>query len=275
MLTLPCAKINIGLYITAKRPDGYHDLETVFYPIPLRDQLEITRLKNPTDDYTLRMSGNQIECHSEDNLVTRVYRSLQEEFQLPPVDVFLRKNIPTGAGLGGGSSDAAFMMRALNEEFQLELSEEEMERRMAGFGADCAFFIKCRPAYATGIGDVLTPFNLSLRGYHLLLVKPDDFVSTREAYAGVRPATPSFDLRQALSRPIETWRETVGNDFEKSVFLAHPNIAAIKETLYDMGSVYACMSGSGSTVFGIFRNPVEDAHKVFENCFVFTQQLCL
>lgn len=275
MLTLPCAKINIGLYVTAKRPDGYHDLETVFYPIPLRDQLEITRLNNSADTYSLRMSGNRIECNPEDNLVTRVYRSLQQEFELPPVDVFLRKNIPTGAGLGGGSSDAAFMMQALNEEFGLNLSASEMERRMSTFGADCAFFVRCRPSYATGIGDVLTPLNLSLRGYYLLLVKPDDFVSTREAYAGVRPAAPRFDLRQALNRPVETWRETVSNDFEKSVFTTHPNIAAIKETLYDMGAVYASMSGSGSTVFGLFRRPVDEAHKVFEDCFVFTQQLSL
>lgn len=275
MLTLPCAKINIGLYITAKRPDGYHDLETAFYPIPLRDQLEITRLDNPTDAYALRMGGTHIECPTEDNLVTRVYRSLQRDFQLPPVDVFLRKNIPTGAGLGGGSSDAAFMMQALNEEFRLGLSDEEMERRMSAFGADCAFFVKCRPAYATGIGDALTPLNLTLRGYHLLLVKPDDFVSTREAYAGVRPAQPRFDLRQALAQPVETWKETISNDFEKSVFLTHPGIAAIKETLYDMGAVYASMSGSGSTVFGLFRRPIDEAHKVFRDCFVFSQQLCL
>lgn len=276
MLTLPCAKINIGLYVTAKRPDGYHDLQTVFYPIPLWDQLEINVLdEKERKPFELRIGGKPVEGNPEKNLVVRVYNALKEEFGLPPLDIFLYKNIPTGAGLGGGSSDAAFMMKALNEQFALGLTEQEMERRVAAFGADCAFFVRALPAYATGIGDRLSPIALSLKGLYLLLVKPADFVSTREAYAGIVPAQPVTDLRTALSRPVEEWRDTVGNDFEASIFAAHPAIAAIKHTLYDMGAAYASMSGSGSTVFGLFRRPVDEAARVFPDCFVYSHPLSI
>ena len=179
-----------------------------------------------------------------------------------------------GAGLGGGSSDAASMMLLLNEMFALGLSPEEMERRIAPFGADCAFFVRNRPAYATGIGDELSPIPLSLRGKFILLVKPDVFVSTKEAYARVTPRPADYPLREAIMQPIETWRGTVVNDFEASVFPNHPELAAIKQTLYDMGALYAAMSGSGSTLFGIFDRPVEEeARKLFSAAFVFSKQL--
>lgn len=276
MLTLPCAKINIGLYVTAKRPDGYHDLQTVFYPIPLWDQLEIKELdEKECKPFALRIGGRPVEGDPGKNLVVRVYDSLKAEFDLPPLDIFLYKNIPTGAGLGGGSSDAAFMMKALNEKFALGLTSDEMERRVAAFGADCAFFVRAVPAYATGIGDRLAPIALSLKGMHLALVKPADFVSTKEAYADIVPRQPATDLRAALAEPVENWRHTVSNDFEAGIFTAHPAIAAIKRTLYDMGAVYASMSGSGSTVFGLFRRPVEEAARVFPDCFVYTHPLSL
>lgn len=273
MLTLPCAKLNIGLHVVKKRPDGYHDLQTVFYPIPLRDQLEVKEAAGNASPFTLRLGGRKIEGDEADNLVSRVYHSLRADFGLPPVEAFLYKNIPTGAGLGGGSSDAAFMMKALDELFGLGLSPDEMERRVAAFGADCAFFVKAVPAYATGIGDVLSPVRLSLKGLYLLLVKPADSVSTREAYAGIAPGVPPHDLREAILRPVEEWRTLISNDFEKSVFPAHPAISAIKATLYDMGAAYASMSGSGSTVFGLFRRPVEEAGKVFPDCFVYSERL--
>ena len=269
----PNAKINIGLYVVERRPDGYHNLQTVFYPIPLHDNLQVRPLKNSNEPYLLQMAGNVIEGNPADNLIIKVYESLKQDFELPQLDIYLYKRIPTGAGLGGGSSDAAYMMKMLNEAFELKMTDEEMERRVAKMGADCAFFIKEQPAYATGIGDVLTPINLSLKGKTLLLVKPSTFVSTKEAYGGVVPQMPEHDLLQALAAPIETWKDTVKNDFERSVFQHHPEIAAIKETLYNMGAIYASMSGSGSTVFGIFPHEVEEAERVFKDCFVFQQML--
>lgn len=273
MLLLPNCKINIGLNVVARRPDGYHDLETVFYPIPLRDNLEFKELRDGDAPFRLTVGGTQMDCRAEDNLVVKVYLSLREEFNLPPLDIFLYKHIPTGAGLGGGSSDAAFMLTGLNEAFDLGLSEADMEQRIARFGADCAFFVRNRPAYATGIGDRLSPIALSLKGKHIVLVKPDVFVSTREAYAHVSPHPAAHPLALAIEDAPETWRERVVNDFEASVFPHHPELAAIKQTLYDMGAVYAAMSGSGSTMFGLFDRPVPEAVKVFEGHFVFTQRL--
>ena len=269
----PSAKINIGLYVTRHREDGYHDLETIFYPIPLHDNLSIAPLKMSDAAYQLQTAGHRIEGRAEDNLIVKVYQQLAEEFQLPPLDIYLYKRIPMGAGLGGGSSDAAAMIKLLNDTYDLGLSTEEMERRVARLGADCAFFVQGKPAFATGIGDILSPIELSLSGMHLVLVKPDIFVSTKEAYGGIVPATPEHDLREAIQAPITEWRHTVSNDFEKNVFRLHPEIAAIKQTLYDMGAVYASMSGSGSTVFGLFPHAVEEAERVFDDCFVWQSKL--
>lgn len=275
MLTFTTSKINIGLYVVERRPDGYHNLETVFYPIPLGDTLEIRPLAHSNAPFLLQTVGRTIDGKPEDNLIVKVYLNLQEEFQLPPLDIYLDKHVPTGAGLGGGSADAAFMMKLLNEEFRLGLTNEEMQRRVAKFGADCAFFIQDRPCYATGIGDRLAPLPLSLKGWQLLLVKPAESVATKEAYAGIVPQRPACDLRQAIAQPVEAWRDTIGNDFERSVFAAHPRIAAIKETLYDMGAVYAAMSGSGSAVFGLFHHPQDAVGEVFSDCFVFQSRLRL
>lgn len=273
MLLLPNCKINLGLQVVRKRPDGYHDLQTVFYPIPLRDNLELRELRNSDAPYALQLAGQAIEGNPDDNLIIKVYKQLKEEFDLPALDIYLYKHIPLGAGLGGGSSDAAFMMKGLNEVFELGLSDYEMERRLAGLGADCAFFVQNVPAYATGIGDELTPIPLSLKGMYIVLVKPDVSVSTREAYAGVTPKEPEHDLLKALRRPVTEWRDRVVNDFEPSVFAAHPELAAVKQTLYDMGADYAAMSGSGSTLFGLFSRPVPEARKVFKEHFVWTEHL--
>lgn len=274
MLLLPNCKINIGLNVVSKRADGYHNLETVFYPIPLRDNLEFKEIKDEENcAFCLTQEGVKVEGKPEDNLVVKVYLSLKDEFELPPLDIFLYKHIPMGAGLGGGSSDAAAMIRGLNEEYELGMLEDEMEKRIAKFGADCAFFIQNTPAYATGIGDELTPIDLSLKDKFIVLVKPDVFVSTKEAYAHIHPHAANIPLIKAIAQPMEQWRNTVVNDFEESVFPLHPELPTIKQTLYDMGAIYAAMSGSGSTIFGIFDRPVPEAKSVFSKDFVFSQRL--
>lgn len=272
-LLLPNCKINIGLNIVGKRPDGYHNLETVFYPIGLRDNLEFKVLTDTDEPYRLIGGGVPVAGDAAENLIVKVYLSLKEEFDLPPLELTLYKHIPTGAGLGGGSSDAAFMMKGLNEAFDLGLSCDEMERRLSDFGADCAFFVRNRPAYATGIGNELSPITLSLKGKHIVMVKPEVLISTKEAYAHVVPKPAEYPLLQMVMQPIEQWRDRIVNNFEESIFPAHPELAAIKQTLYDMGACYAAMSGSGSTLFGLFDRPVPEAKTVFAKYFVFTQQI--
>lgn len=273
MLLLPNCKINIGLNIVSKRSDGYHNLETVFFPIPLRDNLEFKEIENEDVPYRLVSGGVPIEGKPEDNLIVKVYLDMKAEFNLPALELSLYKNIPMGAGLGGGSSDAAAMMKGLNEAYNLQLSAEDMEKRLAKFGADCPFFVRNKPAYATGIGDELTNCNVSLKDKFIVLVKPDVFVSTKEAYAHVTPKLPAIPLAEAIKLPIETWKEQIVNDFEQSVFPFHPELPAIKQTLYDMGAVYASMSGSGSTMYGIFNRPTFEANEVFDKCFVYTKKL--
>ncbi|MDO5075020.1 MAG: 4-(cytidine 5'-diphospho)-2-C-methyl-D-erythritol kinase [Bacteroidales bacterium] len=274
MLVYPCCKINLGLNIVARRSDGYHNLETVFYPIPLHDNLEVLEARNATAPYLLHQTGLDVEGSPDNNLVVRVLNLLREDYkQIPPVEIWLHKRIPSGAGLGGGSSDAAYMMRLLNEQFGLEMTDEDIEFRLSRLGADCKFFYHSRPAYATGIGDVLTPIPFDLAGWDFVLVKPNIHVSTREAYSLVQPKPSHENLLLSLDRPIETWRDTVTNDFEASVFAQYPQIAAIKQTLYDMGAVYASMSGSGSSVFGLFRKSQPEAEEVFRDCFVYETKL--
>lgn len=267
MITYPNAKINLGLNIVEKRPDGYHNLETIFYPINLQDALEVTELKGE-GEYTLKTSGVQIEGNPENNLVVKAYRLLKEDYpEMPGINIHMYKHIPTGAGLGGGSADAAFMIKLLNEKFKLNISIEKMEEYAARLGADCAFFIQNKPVFACGIGNIFTPINLSLKGYHIVLVKPDIFVSTKDAFANIKPKQPTHSLKEIARMPIETWRATMKNDFEESVFQKFPEIAAIKDKLYDLGAIYASMSGSGSSVFGIFREQVEFVDEIFSECF--------
>ena len=273
MITFPCAKINLGLNIVSKRPDGYHNLETVFYPIPLTDALEIKYMdeKFPSESpCDLKITGNDIDCNEEDNLVIKAYQLLAADFQLPRVHAHLVKRIPTQAGLGGGSSDAAYMIRLLDERFRLNIGIPEMERYAAKLGADCAFFITADPSYAEGIGDVLMPADVpgaGLGGYYLAVVKPSVAVSTRDAYATIVPKTPTKCCRDIVRQPIETWKDELVNDFEAPIFAMHPELAAIKQSLYDAGAVYAAMSGSGSALFGIFREQPTGLEKEFEGMF--------
>ena len=254
MITFPNAKINIGLNITEKRADGYHNLETIFYPIELCDTLEFVR----GEETKSACSGLAIEGESDNNLIMKAYRLLKAEFDLPAINIHLHKAIPMGAGLGGGSADAAFMLKMLNTEFNLGLSTQELEERAAKLGADCAFFIENKPTLAKGIGNIFEPTAINLAGYHIVLVKPDMHVSTAEAYGGCRPQRWTTPLEEAIKRPIAEWRECIFNDFEKTVFVAHPELAEIKEMLYNKGAIYAAMSGSGSTIYGIFDKEISD-----------------
>lgn len=269
MITFPNAKINLGLHITGKRPDGYHNLETVFYPIPLEDALEVILPNDSQRKFTLHQSGMEIAGDPETNLVVKAYKLLDEKFHLPPVDIYLHKRIPSGAGLGGGSADAAFMLKLLNKKFALNLNEEQLEEYAATLGADCAFFIKDAPTFAEGIGNLFSPISLSLKGYRLVLVKPDIFVSTREAFACIHPRQPEYSLKETVYRPVNEWKEYMGNDFEESVFPQYPAIGEIKEELYRQGAIYAAMSGSGSSVFGIFAPEAIIPPMDFGNAFHF------
>lgn len=268
MITFPNAKINLGLNIVEKRPDGYHNLETIFYPINLQDALEVTRRENNDKEYTLHISGSPLEGEPEDNLVVKAYKLLKKDYPgLLPVDIHMYKHIPACAGLGGGSSDAACMIKLLNDKFSLGLSTERMEEYAVKLGADCAFFIRNKPVFATGIGNLFEPVELSLKGYHIILIKPDIFVSTRDAFAEIKPVRPAVSLKEIVKQPMETWKNSMKNDFEDSVFKKFPEIAAIKDELYDLGAVYAAMSGSGSSVYGIFKAPIENVEDKFCGCF--------
>ena len=260
MITFPNAKINLGLNITEKRPDGYHNLETVFYPVPIEDALEIHVQNNcqlpaangQVQKFSLHQAGLEITGNAADNLVVKAYLMLDKVFDLPPVDIHLYKHIPSGAGLGGGSSDAAFMLKLLNKRFELGLTTEKLEEYAAALGADCAFFINNMPTYAEGIGNLFSPIELSLSGYQIMIVKPNVFVSTREAFSNIHPHRPEYPVKEAILRPVAEWKDILINDFEASVFPQHPVIGEIKRELYHQGAIYASMSGSGSSVFGLF-----------------------
>lgn len=260
MRLYPNAKINIGLNITEKRKDGYHNIETIFYPLSLADELIVELSDTPLSgaDYKFSMAGISIEDDAENNLIIKAYRLLQQSFQLGPVDVSLIKNIPFGAGLGGGSSDAAYMLKALNQLFRLNLSQQELESFAVQLGADCPVFINNQVVFAQGIGDVFSPLDLSLKGYYIVLIKPDIFVSTPEAYASVIPKKPNSSLLEDIKKPVSEWKHLIVNDFEFSVFSKYPQIERIKSQLYEKGALYASMSGSGASVYGIFKNYMTD-----------------
>lgn len=260
MITFPIAKINLGLNVVERRQDGFHNLETVFYPVQIKDALELTIMNphfpSPTD-CDIKISNISIEGDEQRNLVVRAYQLLKQDFhQMPRVHAHLFKEIPTQAGMGGGSSDCAYTIKLLNEMFTLGLSDQQMMAYAARLGADCAFFILSRPAYAEGIGELLQPIDLDLSNYYIAVVRPDIPVSTKEAFSLIKPKKPAKCCRDIVMQPIETWRDELVNDFEESVFALHPEIGAVKQRLYELGAVYAAMSGSGSALFGLFKEEV-------------------
>lgn len=254
MICFPNAKINLGLNIVQKRIDGYHNLETIFYPIPLEDILEIELAPTQKTDCELCLSGIVVEGNLDDNLVVKAYRLLKDTHKLPPIRIYLHKIIPSGAGLGGGSSDAASMLKLLNKFFELKINDLELQKLATSLGADCAFFIQNQPTFAEGIGEIFTSINLSLKGYYLYLIKPDVFISTAMAFSEINPKQPSMPLLDIISLPIEEWKNYIVNDFEDGIFKKLPQLAKLKEEMYQKGAIYAAMSGSGSTIYGIFRS---------------------
>lgn len=250
MICFPNAKINLGLHITSKRKDGYHDIETCMVPIPLFDALEIIIDSKKT---TFQTTGLDIPGDPADNLILKAFAILKRDFpNLPPIKIHLHKAIPTGAGLGGGSADAAFALSLMNNLFDLILDDFFLEEYAAQLGSDCTFFIENTPKIARGRGEILEPIDLNLKGTHLVLVNPGIHVGTKEAYASVTPATPKVNLAEVL-QDRNRWKEELVNDFEASIFKSYPAIAQIKEKMYASGAFYSAMSGSGSSVFGLFE----------------------
>ncbi|GAB3777587.1 4-(cytidine 5'-diphospho)-2-C-methyl-D-erythritol kinase [Spirosoma horti] len=252
MLTFPTCKVNIGLRITEKRTDGFHNLQSCFYPVQWGDILEII----PATEFRFTDSGLSIPGSLSQNLCVKAYNLLKADFDLPPVQMHLHKVVPIGAGLGGGSADAAVTLTLLNDQFNLQLSTAQLEDYARVLGSDCAFFIQNRPLYCTEKGDVFSEIAVNLSGYHIVLVYPNLAISTAEAYAGIRPRETDVPLYDQLLAPIDEWPKTIHNDFEDSLFPKYPLLGQIKQQLYETGAVYASMSGSGSTVYGIFNAPI-------------------
>lgn len=250
MKAFPHFKINIGLNIVSKRADGFHELQTVFYPVDtIRDELDINRIEKGV---SLEVRGVVNLCPPEENLCVRAFRLLQQHFPIDGINVVLTKNIPFGAGLGGGSADAAVALKMYNELFDLKLSKAELLELAAKLGSDTAFFIEDQAVYATGRGELMQPVPLDLSNYRIQIVKPDFGISTKEAYSGVTPHFPSYSLKECIQRPITEWKDNIVNDFEQSLFPKFPELQRIKEQLYADGALYASLSGSGSALFGIF-----------------------
>ena len=277
MITFPIAKINLGLNVVEKRADGYHNLETVFYPVPIKDALEVQVMDDafPSEvDCDLKVSNMLIEGDEQRNLVVRAYQLLKQDFpQLPRIHTHLWKGIPSQAGMGGGSSDCAYMIRLLNEMFQLQMSDSQMIDYAARLGADCPFFIKSTPCYAEGIGERMEAIALDLSDWYIGVVRPDIPVPTKEAFSRIHPHYPQKNCREVVKQPVETWKDELINDFEESVFALHPEIGEVKERLYRMGAIYAAMSGSGSALFGLFRQTPELLSQEFSDMFTFSCKL--
>jgi len=271
VIVFPNCKINLGLHILRKRTDGYHDLETVFYPIPLRDSLEIIEAPPHLRSATLPFSssGLKIEGGHSSNLCVKAYRLLKKDFhQLPHIQMHLHKVIPSGAGLGGGSADAAFTLELLNKMFHLNISKEKMLSYANELGSDCPFFIINKPCYAIGRGEKLEEIRLDLSAYKIVIVNPGIHVDTGNAFMKIKPSASNKNLKEIIAQPVDKWKYSLQNDFETVIFNEHPEIVEIKDELYSCGAIYASMSGSGSTVFGIFEKDKELNYSFGEDYFV-------
>ena len=250
MIVFPNCKINLGLNIIRKRNDGYHDLETVFYPVAIKDALEII----PGQKMGFQVSGFEVKGSVDDNLCVKAYELLKKDFpELPLLNIYLHKAIPMGAGLGGGSSDCAFMLPLINKKFHLNISNATLLEYSLQLGSDCPFFIVNQPRFATGRGENLLTVDVDFSKYKMVLINPGIHVSTREAFSRLVPAPPQKSIKEIIAQPVTTWKDELVNDFEKSVFELFPEIKKIKKDLYEAGAIYASMTGSGSTIFGIFE----------------------
>ncbi len=260
MIFFPCSKINLGLNVVGKRPDGYHDIVSVMVPVGWTDVLEI--LPGRASDVQLTSLGRTIDCPAEKNLVVKAYRALERRMSIPAVDLIINKIVPDGAGLGGGSADAAAVLKGLNKFLSLSLPDEVLAELASEIGADCPFFIYNRPMLATGIGTELSPIDIpQIQGLYYLIVKPQSVsISTAMAYAGIKPEEPEMSIQEILSLPIEEWQGRLVNDFEKSIFPLAPEVERVKEQMIERGALYASMSGSGSAVYGLFPSRMEALH---------------
>jgi 4-diphosphocytidyl-2-C-methyl-D-erythritol kinase len=258
MIVFPNCKINLGLHILRKRADGFHDLETIFYPVNLQDALEVVQNTSPTSDIQFNTSGLAIDSLTEENICFKAYRLLKKDFpELPSIKMHLHKVIPSGAGLGGGSSDGAFTLTLLNKKFNLDLTEDQLINYALQLGSDCPFFIKNKPCLATGRGEKLEEVDWNLSNYKIVLINPGIHVHTGKAFSKITSSDKRTSIKEVIRKPVEEWRGVLKNDFEEIVFAEHPEVKEIKERLYRQGAVYASMSGSGSSVYGLFEKNVE------------------
>lgn len=268
MLFFSNAKINLGLHITSKRSDGYHNIETVFYPVGLKDVIEFI----PSDEFHFENQGFQIDCLPENNIIIKAYQVLKTIYDLPPLHFYIHKNIPFGAGLGGGSSNASFVLKNLISYFKLNVEEKELLKIAENLGSDCPFFLENKPAFATSKGEVLRFIDLDLSTYKFAIIKPPVNINTKEAYQKIIPTTPKINLTEILQKPVAEWKDIVKNDFEKVVFPFYPEIKEVKEKLYDLGAEFSLMSGSGASVFGIFTSSIDLSKEFPSNYFTWMEK---
>jgi len=269
MLCFPNAKINIGLNIVSKRSDGYHNLETIFYPVPLTDILEFVVTEKSTN---ICVSGTDLNIPPEKNICIKAYQLLKEDYKLPNLEIYLHKIIPSGAGLGGGSADASFLLKSINQYFKLNIPEKKLIKYASKLGADCAFFLKNKAIFASGTGNVFENIKLDLKGYYIVIIKPDFSISTPEAFKNIIPKYPEISLKELIQFPVSEWKDKIINDFETGLFKTYPLLANLKQKLYDEGALYASMSGSGSTLYGIFKEKPLIKDK-FSNVFFWQSKL--
>jgi len=272
MITFPNAKINIGLNILRKRTDNYHDLQSIFIPIPLKDALEVVENKE-NNKIEFFNTGLQIDSPEDNNLVIKAYNLLKKDFDLPFVKIHLHKVIPFGAGLGGGSADATFMLKMLNDLFSLKLTDDNLKHYTKKIGADCTFFLSNKSCFATEKGDVLEPINFDFSKFQIVLIKPNINLNTAKMYSYITPNESVTDLRLLIKKPIEEWKNFIFNDFEKVITQQHKEIEEIKTFLYKSGAFFSAMSGSGSSVFGLFADNYDCSKIKYENSFVWNSTL--
>jgi len=269
MILFPPAKVNLGLNVIYKREDGYHEIETVMVDTPLTDILELV----PSDEFQFTQTGLTIPGENKNNLCVKAFKLIQKEYKIQNVHIHLRKIIPMGAGLGGGSADAAYVLTGLNTLFNLNISNSKLEKLAAQLGSDCPFFINTTPQLAKGRGEILSPIEINLEGYYVKLLNIGIHVGTKEAYAGIEFSTSSKSLEKILKQPVTNWKDELKNDFEKTIFKVHPRLANIKNDFYKEGAVYAAMSGSGSTIFGIYTEKPTSSLDKYKDAFEFIGEM--